>query len=52
VLRGVVGHPPAGADELALYLFLVRWLPPLPAPFVPGFAMVSKQESKAPKSPP
>jgi hypothetical protein len=52
VLRGVVGHPPAGADELALYLSLVRWLPPLPAPFVPGCAMISKQESKAPKSPP
>jgi hypothetical protein len=50
VLRGVVGHPPAGADEAALYLSLVRWLPPFPTPFVRGFAMIAKPES--PKNPP
>ena len=33
VLRGVIGYPPAGADEAEFYLFLVRWLPPSPAPF-------------------
>jgi hypothetical protein len=38
VLRGVVGYPPAGTDEAKLYLFLVRWLPPSPAPFFyPGW---------------
>jgi hypothetical protein len=46
VLRGVVGHPPAGADEAALYLSLVRWLPPFPTPFVPGSVMISKQGAK------
>jgi hypothetical protein len=44
VLRGVVGHPPASADEAALYLYLVRWLPPFSTPFVPEFVMISKQE--------
>src|SRR5215211_1198639 len=33
VLRGIVGHPPASADEATLYLSLVRWLPPSPVPF-------------------
>ena len=46
VLRGVVGHPPAGADEAALYLSLVRWLPPFPTPFVRGSVMISKQGAK------
>jgi hypothetical protein len=46
VLRGVVGHPPAGADEAALYLSLVRWLPPFPKPFVPGSVMIAKQGAK------
>ena len=34
VLRGVIGYPPAGADEAELYLFLVRWLSPSPSPFL------------------
>jgi hypothetical protein len=34
VLRRVIGYPPASIDEAALYLFLVRWLPPSPAPFM------------------
>src|SRR5215211_9343302 len=38
VLRRVIGHPPACADEAKLYLFLVRWLPPSPAPrLYPGW---------------
>jgi hypothetical protein len=34
VLRGVIGYPPASTDEAELYLFLVRWLSPSPAPFL------------------
>ena len=52
VLRGVVGHPPAGTDEAALYLSLVRWLPPFPTPFVPRVRDDLETGSKASKNPP
>jgi hypothetical protein len=41
VLRGIIGYPPAGVDEAALYLSVVRWLSPFPTPFIPGLAIIT-----------
>jgi hypothetical protein len=48
VLRGVIGHPPAGADEAALYLPLIRnYLLICPRPFA-TLAISGKQKIRNP----
>ncbi len=52
VLRGVIGHAPAGADEAALYLTLVQWLPPVPTPcsytlYMLGVAVIAGREGRS-----
>ena len=52
VLRGVIGHAPAGADEAELYLSLVYWLPPVPTPcsyilYMVGVAVIARHEGRS-----
>ncbi len=41
VLRGVIGHAPAGADEAALYLSFGPLVTSFPYTLLPGFAIIA-----------